>query len=71
MLLPKALKKRAIKDRMPLVADSIRGTKCAPAQMLIWDQARNTMKKTVAQNHSPGAGMASMLNICMWAFFGA
>ncbi len=33
MLLPKALKMRAIKDTMALVADSIGGTKCAPAQM--------------------------------------
>ncbi len=34
MLLPKALKMRAIKDTMALVADSIGGTKCAPAHML-------------------------------------
>ncbi len=33
MLLPKALKMRAIKDTMALVADSIGGTKGAPAQM--------------------------------------
>ncbi len=33
MLLPKALKMRAIKDTMALVADGIGGTKCAPAQM--------------------------------------
>ncbi len=33
MLLPKALKMRAIKDTMALVADSIGGTKCASAQM--------------------------------------
>ncbi len=33
MLLPKALKMRAIKDTMVLAADSIAGTKCAPAQM--------------------------------------
>ncbi len=33
MLLPKALKMRAINDTMALVADSIGGTKCAPAQM--------------------------------------
>ncbi len=32
MLLPKALKMRAIKDTMALVADSIGGTKGAPAQ---------------------------------------
>ncbi len=34
MLLPKALKIRAIKDTMALVTDSIDGTKCASAQML-------------------------------------
>ncbi len=33
MLLPKPLKMRAIKDTMALVADSIGGTKGAPAQM--------------------------------------
>ncbi len=33
MLLPKALKMRAIKDTMALVTDSIGGTKCASAQM--------------------------------------
>ncbi len=33
MLLLKALKMRAIKDTMAFVADSIGGTKCAPAQM--------------------------------------
>ncbi len=33
MLLPKAVNIRAIKDTMPLVADSIGGTKRAPAQM--------------------------------------
>ncbi len=33
MLLPKALKMRTIKDTMALVADSIGGTKSAPAQM--------------------------------------
>ncbi len=33
MLLPKALKMRAIKDTMALVADSSGGTKGAPAQM--------------------------------------
>ncbi len=33
MLLSKALEMRAIKDTMALVADSIGGTKCAPAQM--------------------------------------
>ncbi len=33
MLLPKALRMRAIKDTMALVADSIGGTKGAPAQM--------------------------------------
>ncbi len=33
MLLPKALKMKAIKDTMALVADSIGGTKGAPAQM--------------------------------------
>ncbi len=33
MLLPKALKMRAIKDTMALVTDSIGGTKGAPAQM--------------------------------------
>ncbi len=33
MLLPKALKMRAIKDTMVLVADSIGGTKCAPEAM--------------------------------------
>ncbi len=32
MLLPKALKTRAFKDTMELVADSIGGTKSAPAQ---------------------------------------
>ncbi len=33
MLLPKVLKMRATKDTMALVADSIDGTKRAPAQM--------------------------------------
>ncbi len=33
MLLPKALKMRAIKHTMALITDSIGGTKCAPAQM--------------------------------------
>ncbi len=33
MLLPKALKMRAIKDTMTLIADSIGGRKYAPAQM--------------------------------------
>ncbi len=33
MLLPKALKMRAIKDTMALVTDWVVGTKCAPAQM--------------------------------------
>ncbi len=33
MLLPKALKMRAIKHTMALTTDSIGGTKCAPAQM--------------------------------------
>ncbi len=36
MLLPKALKMRAIKDTMARVADSMGGTKCASAQ-LSWD----------------------------------
>ncbi len=33
MLLPKALKMRAIKHTMALITDSIGSTKCAPAQM--------------------------------------
>ena len=33
MLLPKALKMRAFKHTMALIANSIGGTKCAPAQM--------------------------------------
>ncbi len=33
MLLPKALKMRAIKHTMALITDSIGRTKCAPAQM--------------------------------------
>ncbi len=33
MLLPKALKMRAIKHTMAPITDSIAGTRCAPAQM--------------------------------------
>ncbi len=53
MLLPKALKMRAIKNTMALVADSIGGTKCAPAQMLVAPEASQTCPAQPARNDHP------------------
>ncbi len=63
MLLPKALKMRAIKDTMALVADSIGGTKGAPAQMS-WHLRH--LNPALLINRQGMSTHPKMENVCMF-----
>ncbi len=65
MLLPKALKMRAIKDTMALVADSIGGTKGAPAQMS-WHLRHLNPALLNRQGMSTHPKMENGSELCHW-----
>ncbi len=65
MLLPKALKMRAIKDTMALIADSIGGTKRAPAQ-IFWHLRHLNPALLNRQGMSTHPKMESGSELCHW-----
>ncbi len=65
MLLPKALKMRAIKDTMALVADSIGGTEGAPAQMS-WHLRHLNPALLNRQGMSTHPKMENGSELCHW-----
>ncbi len=65
MLLPKALNMRAIKDTMALVANSIGGTKCAPAQMS-WHLRHLNPALLNRQGMSTHPKMENGSELCHW-----
>ncbi len=65
MLLPKALKMRAIKHTMALITDSIGCTKCAPAQMP-WHLRHPNPALLNRQGMSTHPKMGNGSELCYW-----
>ncbi len=65
MLLPKALKMRAIKHTMALITDSSGRTKCAPAQML-WHLRHLNPALFNRQGMSTHPKMENGPELCHW-----
>ncbi len=65
MLLPKALKMRAIKQTMALITDSIGRTKCAPAQMP-WHLRHRNPALLNRQGMSTHSKMENGSELCHW-----
>ncbi len=64
MLLPKALRMRAIKDAMVLIADSIGGTKCAPANVVAPGASQSCLDNR--QEMSTHRKMEDGPELCHW-----